>query len=111
MASAFHHGATILARRQDILACLQEKEARREQAEREENRRLVLFERALRQKRYEQARTWKRRARAHQRWLESLPEELRFTLHIQRLGWWDGPNPQPRSSWRRIERFGRLETY
>ena len=108
------HSAAVLARQQETLRRLRAKEQHRQRIEekvRAEAQRIQSFDRTVKYKRQNQARKWARWLEAYRRWFEALPEELRFTLRIQALDWWDGPNPQPRSSWRRIERFANLEIY
>ena len=105
------HSAAVLARQQETLRRLLGKEALRILEEEAVRRAFRSVDQSLKRGRYERNRKRARRRAAEQRWLESLPEELRFTLHVHSLDWWDGPNPQPRSAWSKINRmkpFGAL---
>jgi uncharacterized small protein (DUF1192 family) len=99
------HSAAVVAQQHETLRRLLGKEALRLLSDEVERRDALSLKEALARSRYERKRKRARRRAAHQRWLESLPEEIRFTLRIHGLNWWDGPSPQPRSVWPRINRM------
>ena len=101
----------VAARRQECLRKLWVKEYTRQLYEEELLVRNPAFERLRKRLLCNQRRRTERRKRAQQKLIAALPEEIRFTLHIQSLDWWDGPNPQPRSAWSTINRMKPFGAY